>query len=143
MSKQETPMTEALINRMHKQVVDSGKGHFDPESLLILIGALTEHAEALERMCAELAESVGEFKCARILCGHPVCKALTRYTTMKGVDELPQIHEKDGKWYFWDETWVDRIGPFDSQEEAEQKLKAYVEWLSKPDSVYHGEDWNQ
>lgn len=28
-------------------------------------------------------------------------------------------------WYFWDETWADRIGPYDSEPEARDGLAAY------------------
>lgn len=39
------------------------------------------------------------------------------------------IHEKDGKWYFWEETWSRRQGPFDSHEEANWWLDVYCWWL--------------
>ena len=34
-------------------------------------------------------------------------------------------NEVDGKWYFWNETWSDKYGPYESEEEAEEKLKEY------------------
>jgi hypothetical protein len=37
------------------------------------------------------------------------------------------IHEKDGKWYFWTETWADEYGPYDTREIAEKELARYVE----------------
>jgi hypothetical protein len=42
------------------------------------------------------------------------------------------VHEKDGKWYFWDETWGDWFGPYDSEVEAREKLSAYGRWLDEP-----------
>ena len=33
-------------------------------------------------------------------------------------------------WYFWDETWADRYGPFDTEEEARTQLDAYVKGLN-------------
>ena len=39
------------------------------------------------------------------------------------------VHEKDGKWYFWDETWSDRIGPYDSEQEANKKIRDYAHFL--------------
>lgn len=40
------------------------------------------------------------------------------------------IHEEDGKWYFWDETWADRYGPYDTEEIARETLKRYcIEYL--------------
>lgn len=37
------------------------------------------------------------------------------------------IHFHDGKWWFWDEIWIDRIGPFDSEEEAQKAIRKYCE----------------
>ena len=33
--------------------------------------------------------------------------------------------QKDGKWFFWDETEADYCGPFDTPEIAIQSLKDY------------------
>ena len=41
------------------------------------------------------------------------------------------VHKHEGQWYFWNEVWADRIGPFDSEEIAEEKLNEYVEYLNK------------
>lgn len=35
------------------------------------------------------------------------------------------IHERMGKWWFWDETWVHEMGPYNSQDEAAEALKDY------------------
>lgn len=40
--------------------------------------------------------------------------------------------DPDGQWYFWDETWADRHGPFKTEEEASQGLHAYARWLDIP-----------
>ena len=37
----------------------------------------------------------------------------------------------DGKWYFWDETWSDPLGPFKSEEEARRRLMWYCETVLK------------
>lgn len=37
--------------------------------------------------------------------------------------------KEDMKWYFWDETWADRNGPFDTELIAREKLKKYGEFL--------------
>ena len=43
------------------------------------------------------------------------------------------IHEENGKWFFWDETWSYQHGPFASREEAEKLLKKYmIEVLEYP-----------
>ncbi len=36
------------------------------------------------------------------------------------------IHERDGKWYFWDEVWAHAIGPFGTEKLARQNLKKYI-----------------
>ena len=35
------------------------------------------------------------------------------------------IHENEDGWYFWIETWADEYGPYDTEEECEQKFKEY------------------
>ena len=35
------------------------------------------------------------------------------------------IHEENGKWYFWDETWANKCGPYDSEEDAQIALDKY------------------
>jgi len=42
---------------------------------------------------------------------------------------LNPIHEENGKWFFWDETWADRLGPYDSEKTARKKLKEYHDFL--------------
>lgn len=32
-------------------------------------------------------------------------------------------------WYFWTETWADRIGPFPTEAEATKACRAYAEQL--------------
>ena len=36
------------------------------------------------------------------------------------------VHEHDCKWWFWDEIWTDRIGPYDTKEEAIAACKRYA-----------------
>ena len=47
---------------------------------------------------------------------------------MLGVDEEPctNIFKQDGRWWFWDECFCNKYGPFDSQEEAKMGLDQYV-----------------
>ena len=37
------------------------------------------------------------------------------------------VHEEDGKWYFWDETWSERHGPYNTEEEARAAIKDYID----------------
>lgn len=39
------------------------------------------------------------------------------------------VHEQAGKWYFWDETWADKHGPFDTEKEARDAMEDYATWL--------------
>ena len=34
------------------------------------------------------------------------------------------------KWYFWDATWTQAIGPYDTEDAARKGLEEYVEELS-------------
>jgi hypothetical protein len=36
------------------------------------------------------------------------------------------VHKSEGHWWFWDETWADRIGPFPSYNIAERELSRYA-----------------
>ena len=43
---------------------------------------------------------------------------------------MDPIHQQeDGKWYFYDETWADTLGPYDTKEECEAALHKYAETL--------------
>lgn len=51
--------------------------------------------------------------------------------TEEGHKELlgdPVVYEDDA-WWFWDETWSNKHGPFDNQVEARQMLEKYAEAL--------------
>lgn len=37
-------------------------------------------------------------------------------------DPIVQIK---GKWYFWNEVWTDKYGPYENKEEANKKLLEY------------------
>jgi len=39
------------------------------------------------------------------------------------------VHEENGEWYFWNETWADRHGPFENEEAARKALAKYCEYL--------------
>ncbi len=52
---------------------------------------------------------------------------------------IDPVHETDdGTWWFWDETWGHRQGPFDTEKEAKEKLEKYCKELnySEPDIIY-------
>lgn len=57
---------------------------------------------------------------------------------IKRENDLPDtpLHQEDGKWYFWDETWSDRYGPFDTEEKAKEELAKYAVYL---DNILHNE----
>ena len=35
------------------------------------------------------------------------------------------FQDKIGKWHFWNETWSDAIGPYDTEEECKIALNSY------------------
>ena len=39
------------------------------------------------------------------------------------------VHRYEGKWWFWDEIGVDRIGPYESPQEAKNGLDFYCACL--------------
>ena len=41
------------------------------------------------------------------------------------------IHEHKGKWWFWDESWFHRYGPFESKEHAQDAFMVYCNYLDK------------
>jgi hypothetical protein len=41
------------------------------------------------------------------------------------------IFEKDGKWWFYDETWSDSHGPFATEALATEALNDYVLYLNQ------------
>lgn len=47
--------------------------------------------------------------------------------TRREIDEYPEAGYVLGKWYFWDEIWVNTYGPFDNKEEATIELEKYCE----------------
>jgi len=40
---------------------------------------------------------------------------------------MDPVHEHDDKWYFWDETWSQRVGPYDTKAKAAEALVRYCE----------------
>ena len=41
-------------------------------------------------------------------------------------DDANPIKYEDGAWWFWDECWCTKYGPFESESEAKMGLKQYV-----------------
>ena len=37
------------------------------------------------------------------------------------------VEKTDGAWWFWDEVWAYRDGPFQTEEAARERLKEYCE----------------
>lgn len=45
-------------------------------------------------------------------------------------DSSDPVHQIGNVWYFYDETWIDRYGPYDTEKEARAALKRYCDgWL--------------
>ena len=48
-------------------------------------------------------------------------------------DSISKTRRKHkNKWYFWNETWSDRFGPFNTKEKAEKELDFYAFILNQP-----------
>lgn len=47
---------------------------------------------------------------------------LSRYPDVVCIGDPEWIN---GKWYYWDETWVTAYGPFDTEQEAREGLDKY------------------
>ena len=45
------------------------------------------------------------------------------------------VHEEHGKWYFWNEVWTDREGPFNSEVEAKGMCVYYTKYALDGKSV--------
>lgn len=45
------------------------------------------------------------------------------------LDAIEVTHQHEGKWWFWNETWSDRYGPYESKEEASKALFEYAKNL--------------
>lgn len=56
---------------------------------------------------------------------------MTGMTPEEWDETFPALHlnPDDGKWYFWIETWADREGPYETEEEARRKLVEYAKTL--------------
>ena len=39
------------------------------------------------------------------------------------------VFQRDGKWYFYEETWAYSQSPYDSEEEANEQCILYAKWL--------------
>jgi hypothetical protein len=42
---------------------------------------------------------------------------------------MDPVHQENGEWWFWDETWADRWGPFPTEAAARESLSRYVDHL--------------
>ena len=43
------------------------------------------------------------------------------------------IHKRNGRWYFWNETWKVRIGPYSSKSDTIKALIKYAKKLVSKD----------
>lgn len=48
------------------------------------------------------------------------------------------VHEEAGQWYFWDETWADKQGPFKTEGEARKALRDYCLMLDGDKAELYG-----
>jgi hypothetical protein len=56
---------------------------------------------------------------------------------------MDPVHEHDAKWWFFDETWADEHGPYDTEKQAREELALYSAHLQpKPEAKLIGADGN-
>ena len=71
--------------------------------------------------------------CVAILLEHYKLKsAMARITNLEAlveVDTKGPVHRYNGEWYFWDETWSERLGPYRHLKEAKDALSKYCRAL--------------
>jgi hypothetical protein len=72
---------------------------------------------------------LGHFHIECVQCGNAYCpfNLCVMTTDIKAKDP---IHSDEQGWYFWDETWVNKYGPFGSEAAARTELGRYVEHLN-------------
>lgn len=64
-------------------------------------------------------------------------KMLENVNPEADVPSSDPVHFHEDKWWFWDEVWVDRMGPFETEEEARKEIVRYCkEVLGKEVSGY-------
>ena len=67
--------------------------------------------------------------CVAILLEHYKLKsAMARITNLEAlveVDTKGPVHKYNGHWYFWDETWSERLGPYSTEKGAKIGLAKY------------------
>jgi len=100
------------------------------------IPALTEFAEEVEHY--HLPEGCSREEYQEQMKNPEIAKAVEDATKsieehVPGIEEpVNPIHQNaDGKWYFWDEIWVNEIGPYDTREEANTAINEYAADLEK------------
>lgn len=50
----------------------------------------------------------------------------TPHTTKRAIRSFDDpVHRHNGKWWFWDETWADRVGPFETEGDADKAFNRY------------------
>ena len=61
---------------------------------------------------------------------NPIFQATSEY--MKDWEAAARLTVEEGKFYFWNEIWVDAVGPYDTYAQAQQGLAAYCVQLNEP-----------
>lgn len=47
-------------------------------------------------------------------------------STVKHPESKEVFFQRDGKWYFWDINFIEELGPYDSQHQAEEEYTFYM-----------------
>lgn len=120
---EEREIVDRMSIRMRRKLRrNSHKTHWDqlsiPDLLNWLKGEVKELEEALEK--GEHPEAIA-YECADI----------GNFAAMIMAKTLPKtpVFEEKGQWFFYDEQWIERYGPFESKQEAERGAAVYAECI--------------
>lgn len=86
--------------------------------IVLLLGAVLASVEVLQWMIILVCCLVFVMFVALLVRGAPAPRQPAR--------DPVHCDEETGLWYFWEETWAQRQGPFGSEAEARFALKSYV-----------------
>lgn len=54
---------------------------------------------------------------------------------------MDPVHERDGVWYYWDETWAGEVGPFITEGIARTELRRYIHKELAPAKSSEARSW--
>lgn len=106
-----------VLDEIHKRKIDLAD-----EILILNVGGYIGDSTR-----SEWQHAVKTGKIVRFL--EPICLSVPRGLGCAPTDGKAEHQHSDGSWWFWDETWSDELGPYETIEICLAKIKAYGESL--------------